>query len=149
MTARNSLKSTLALLLLFAFACSCREALGKNDPVIALLEVGPTTIVEYKDSVYIKLSFYDANGDLGENFTDDDNLFVVDDRLGVAHAYRISNLVPGGANVAIQGELVCLIPSVFMTGNGPSENLSYTIYVIDRAGHHSNEVNTGPLTVVE
>lgn len=143
------MKSALTLLVVMALASSCREALGKNDPVITLLEVGPQTIVEYKDSVYIRLSFYDANGDLGENFTNDDNLFAVDERMGIAHAYRISNLVPGGANVSIQGELEFLIPSVFLTGSGPSEELSYTIYVVDRAGHFSNEINTGVLTVVK
>ena len=145
----HRIKPWLFLLLTLTLFNACREALGKNDPVIALLEVGPTTLVECEDSLYIRLSFYDANGDLGENFTDDDNLFAVDDRMGVAHAYRISNLVPGGVNVAIQGELEFLIPSVFLTGSGPSEELSYTIYVVDRAGHHSNNVNTGALTVVE
>lgn len=144
-----AIKFALTLLMVMALSISCREALGKNDPVIALLEVGPKTIIETKDSVYIRLSFYDANGDLGENFTNEDNLFAVDDRMGIAHAYRIANLVPGGANVAIQGELEFLIPSVFLTGSGPTEELSYTIYVVDRAGHHSNEVNTGVLMVVQ
>lgn len=129
---------------------SCEDTvLPSSIPEIALIEVGPETVVQYNDSIYMRISFYDGNGDLGENLTSDNNLFVIDNRLGLAHEFRISAIVPGGAEVPIQGELEWTIPSVYLTGTDPSETVTYDIYVIDRAGNQSNTLTTSPITITE
>ena len=122
---------------------------SSEAPQISLEEVGPGTITEYQDSIYMRISFYDKDGDLGENFTDDPNLFVLDNRLGIAHEFRISNIVPGGAEVSIQGELEWTINSVYITGGEASEVVDYDIYVVDRAGNQSNILTTPSITVVK
>ena len=122
---------------------------SSEAPQISLEEVGPGTIREYQDSIYMRISFYDKDGDLGENFTDDPNLFVLDNRLGIAHEFRISNIVPGGAEVSIQGELEWTINSVYITGNESSETVDYDIYMVDRAGNQSNILTTPSITVVQ
>lgn len=122
---------------------------SSEAPQISLEEVGPGTITEYQDSIYMRISFYDKDGDLGENFTDDPNLFVLDNRLGIAHEFRISNIVPGGAEVSIQGELEWTINSVYITGSESSEVVDYDIYVVDRVGNQSNILTTPGITVVK
>jgi hypothetical protein len=114
-----------------------------------LEELGPEHIVALEYSIYLRISFVDSDGDLGENLTSENNLFVVDERLELAHEFRISNMVPGGAEVPIQGELEWAIPSVFLTNsNGESEFVTYRIYVVDRAGNKSNTITTAPITIL-
>lgn len=123
---------------------------GRSEaPQISLEEVGPGSIAEYQDSIYMRISFYDKDGDLGENFTDDPNLFVIDNRLGIAHEFRISNIVPGGAEVSIQGELEWTINGVYITDNETSQIVDYNIYVVDRAGNQSNILTTPGISVVK
>lgn len=138
-------------LIVFFLALAAASCNGNKSypPEINLEEVSPGTIQEYKDSIYMRISFYDKDGDLGENFTDDPNLFVIDNRLGLAHEFRISNIVPGGAEVSIQGELEWTINSVYITGSENSETVDYDIYVVDRAGNHSNVLVTPSITIVE
>ena len=59
------------------FLASCEDTIVRTTkPSIELQEVGPETVVQYNDSIYMRIGFYDKDGDLGENFTDDRNLFV-------------------------------------------------------------------------
>ena len=74
-------KSILFSLAVLAVSCGRNRT---HAPEISLEEVSPGTVQEYQDSIYMRISFYDKDGDLGENFTDDPNLFVVDNRLGLA-----------------------------------------------------------------
>ena len=144
----RGLRSVLGVLATAVIITSC----GKENfaPEIALESSGPTTVVEFVDSIEIVLSFRDMDGDLGENYTDDKNLFVLDSRLGLYHTYRISSLVPGGASVPIQGELKFTIPSVFLsTAQLNEEKVHYTIHVIDRAGNESNRVETPQITITK
>lgn len=120
-----------------------------NVPKIELLEVGPETVIQYEDSIYMRISFHDGNGDLGENLTSDKNLFVIDNRLGLAHEFRISAIVPGGAEVPIQGELEWTIPSVYLTDSNTTETVTYDIYLFDRAGNQSNTLTTSAITITE
>lgn len=129
------------------FLVSCNQ--NKYVPQIVLEEVGPDTVVALEDSIYMRISFYDKDGDLGENFTDDKNLFIIDSRLNLAHEYRISNIVPGGAEVPIQGELEWTIPSVYITNGNASQKVSYSIYVVDRAGHQSNILETQEIRITQ
>lgn len=127
---------------------SCNGSFG-DAPEIAIEQVGPTSVVQFKDSIYMRISFYDPNGDLGENLVDENNLFVVDNRLDLTHEYRISNMVPGGAQVPIQGELEWTIGGLFLTNtSNQPEDVTYTIYVIDRAGNQSNILTTDPIEIL-
>ena len=59
-------------LLITLFASSCDR--NKYVPQITLEEIGPDQVVALEDSIYMRIGFYDKDGDLGENFTDDRNL---------------------------------------------------------------------------
>ncbi|MCH1401163.1 MAG: hypothetical protein L7U78_01415 [Schleiferiaceae bacterium] len=141
------IKQIVFLFSLVLAVASCDR--NKYAPQISLEEVGPEQVVALEDSIYMRIGFYDKDGDLGENFTDDKNLFVVDQRLNLAHEFRISNIVPGGADVPIQGFLEWTIPSVYITNGNASQKVNYSIYVVDRAGNQSNILGTPTITIIE
>ena len=131
------------------FWCACTPNFSSSIPEIQLEELGPEHIVALEDSIYMRISFFDSVVDLGENLTSENNIFVVDERLELVHEFRISNMVPGGVEVPIQGELEWTIPSVFLTNsNGESEFVTYRIYLVDRAGNKSNTITTAPITIL-
>lgn len=142
------MKKLLLFISTITLCFSCANT-SSNAPQISLEEIGPGTITEFQDSIYMRISFFDQDGDLGENYTDEPNLFVVDNRLELVHEFRISNIVPNGAEVQIQGELEWTINSVYLTGNNASETVDYDIYLVDRAGNRSNVITTPSVEVVQ
>lgn len=131
-------------------ACK-KEDSDPTDPIpgIKLISIGPAKVVEFKDSVQVVISYQDGDGDLGGVHPDSSNLFIVDKRINVPFEFRIQELVPGGATVPIAGTLKVIIQNLFLTGSGNSEQVSFDIYAIDKAGHTSNTVTTEPIEVVK
>jgi hypothetical protein len=78
---------------------------------------------------------------------DENNLFMEDSRNGVVYGFRVRQLAPDDAEIAITGNLNVEVPSVPIIGSGDTETLTYTIHMIDRAGNESNRVVTSPITV--
>jgi len=109
-----------------------------------------------QDSLSITISFTDGDGDLGDN--DSLNLFVTDGRTGfLENSFRIPFIPEQGAANGISGEITidlfttcCIyenrsIPPCTPNPNEPTDELTYLIYIIDRAGNKSNEVETAPI----
>lgn len=142
-------KVILFLLLCTAWACEKDGEALDEVPAIELISIEPRSVVQFQDSVIIKLSYQDGNGDLGGMPADSVNLFVVDNRNGVPFQFRIQELVPGGAEVPIKGTLSVTLQNLFLTGDQPQQNVSFSIHAVDRAGNKSNVVNTPNVTVVE
>ena len=112
------------LLMLVLATTSCVEDYPfDGKPTINLLESGPDTVREFTDSIFFKISYEDGDGDLGENNTDDQNLFVTDNRNGIQYKYRIRELVPGNTNVPIQGVLAFSVNNTFIIGTGTAEQV--------------------------
>ena len=139
----------LGLVLVFATSSCVEDYPFDGKPNINLLQSGPDTVHEFTDSIYFKISYEDGDGDLGENNTDDQNLFVTDNRNGIQYKYRIRELVPGNTNVPVQGTLVFSINNTFIIGTGNSEQVTYNIHVIDRGNHESNTLTTKPITILK
>ena len=91
----------------------------------------------------------DAQRTVGENFTENKNLFVTDSRNNIIYEYRIPQLAPTTEEeIAIQGDFQVIINTVTLTDqNTPSETYHYTIYIVDRAGNISNTIETSDITV--
>ncbi len=135
----------------FFVLLSCEKEEDPTDPIpkISLISIGPSAVVEFKDSLLIVIEYEDGDGDLGGVHPDSANLFVVDKRINVPFEFRIQELVPGGANVPIKGRLSVLIQNLFLTGPGPKEAVNFDIYAIDKAGHKSNVITTDAIEVRE
>lgn len=116
-------------------------------PEIEFISVTPNVVTEYADSLVFTISYRDGDGDLGENNTDDNNMYVQDSRNQVTYGFRIQQLAPDGANIAIQGNINVTLGSTAIVNGGNSESVNYTIWVVDRAGNESNKVQSSTVTV--
>ena len=135
---------------MIAVLTSCKkEKVESTPPEIALVSVGPNTVLEFDDAVTLRFSYKDGNGDLGQDDPDAYTLWVKDSRLSAADGYHIPPLAPPGEELPIQGELEVELVPLFLLGSSGEETMTYTFFITDRAGHHSNEIVTTPILVVD
>jgi hypothetical protein len=116
-------------------------------PEISFESVVPNVVTEYQDSLYFSISYRDGDGDLGQNNTDNHNLFIQDSRNQVTYGFRIRQLAPTNATIAIQGTLHLTLANTAIVNGGNSESVNYTVWVVDRAGNESNRVSSSTVTV--
>ena len=147
--AKIKVAALVLLLALMAFIPSCKKDSGISVvPSITFDSISPNPAIKYQDSILIVISYVDGDGDLGIDSADVKNLFITDSRNGVVSQFRIPQLAPTGANIAIEGNLdIVLPPQLFTNDNDTTETATYSIYVVDRAGHKSNTVTTKPLVI--
>jgi hypothetical protein len=117
-------------------------------PEISFVSIGPSSIYQNKDSVIIRISYRDGDGDLGENSSGIENAEITNFRNNITYNFRIRQLAPTNANVAIQGELEIVVPGVAMENTSlASESTYFTVSITDRAGNKSNQISTDNITV--
>ena len=117
-------------------------------PIIELVSITPSTVLEFKDSILIKIKYKDANGDLGDLSPDEHSLIVKDSRLANPDTYHVIPLAPiSDKNIPIEGELTIKLNSLFLLGSGTTEQTILTIKLKDRAGNWSNELTSSPITI--
>ena len=144
----NRIFFIIALMLVFAASSCKKDDVEISDvPEIEFVSVNPSTVVEYQDSLTFTISYRDGDGDLGENGVGVENLFLTDSRNDVTYTFRIKQLAPDGADIAIQGNLNVVLQSAAILDGSASQTFTYEIYVVDRAGNQSNTVTTSSVTV--
>ncbi len=117
-------------------------------PELEFVSMSPNPVIQLTDEVEIVISYRDGDGDLGENSPDVENLFVTDLRNDVVYKYRVQQLAPSDASVAIQGELSINLNSVILVDAAQlEEQATYEIYMEDRAGNRSNTISTEALLI--
>ena len=134
------------LLLIFLFSCKKENPIS-DIPEIEFISISPTIVQEFSDEIIITISYFDANGDLGENNPDVENLFVKDNRNEIEYKYRIPELTPSGSNIAIQGNFDIKINGTGITDESSIQNVNYDIYIIDRDANKSNVITTSSITI--
>ena len=118
-------------------------------PEISFVSIGPSTVFQNKDSVIIRISYRDGDGDLGENNSDVKNAEITNFRNNLTYNFRIRQLAPSNANVAIQGEVEFIVSGVAMENTSlSSESTSFSIKITDRAGNVSNVITSNSITVL-
>lgn len=141
-------KSWILLAMLAVAVGGCADDAGISEvPEIEFVSATPQTVIAYQDSLVVTISYRDGDGDLGENDTDQNNLFLEDSRNGVVYGFRIRQLAPDDATIAIEGNLNVTMPNVPIIGSGNTESLNYSIWVVDRAGNESERVSSSAITV--
>ena len=131
---------------LLFFACKKDETLSVA-PTIEFQSIIPLIAQEYIDDIIITISYADLDGDLGENSAEIDNLFVEDSRNGIVYHYRIPQLAPNQDEISIQGNFKITINGSGIINSSTSEQVSYIIYLKDRAGNESNTITTSAITI--
>lgn len=138
------------ILPLLALACKKTPTpTMSTTPDITFESVAPNSVKAFKDSLVFTIGYKDGDGDLGENNAAATNLFLTDKRINITYKYRLSQLAPTDAKVAIQGKVAITLKSTEITDNSSSQQATFEIYVTDRAGHKSNTVTTGAVTIVK
>jgi hypothetical protein len=138
------------LLVSVALLLSCKKEKG-NDPLPAIsnvpeIELSSTssTSINQFDDLTLTVKYTDGNGDLGESDANINSIFVTDNRdVTIVHKFHLQPLAPLGQDVAIQGNLKIKIENVILLDqSNTSENASFSVYIIDRAGNKSNIVTS-------
>ncbi len=140
----------LFLIILSSFAlysCKKKEKTLDPVPVIELVNVTPTNIAQFKDSILVTIKYKDNNGDIGDQSPDEYSLGVKDSRLSAADWYHVQPLAPLGHELKFNGTIQVKINTMFLLGNGKQELSTLSIKLKDRAGHWSNEINTPSITI--
>lgn len=134
------------LVVVLLFSCKKEEEVSVI-PVIDFESISPSIAQEYTDDIIITISYADADGDLGENNPDIDNLFVEDNRNNIVYHFRIPELSPSGSTITIEGNFNITINGTGITDGTASQKVNYDIYIKDRAGNTSNKVTTSSITI--
>jgi hypothetical protein len=149
----------LAILAILVWFSACVNAPDFSDiPEIEFISLSDGTMEQgffETDSVLLVFSFTDGDGDIGIESTDPgQDIFIIDNRTGNIYDRFKTPFVPlQGVNNGIQGEVriklfttCCIFPEEMppctASDEFPSNDLSFDIYMIDRAGNESNRITT-------
>jgi hypothetical protein len=117
-------------------------------PAIEFVDIFPKVVKAYQDSITIRIKYTDGDGDLGENSPVVKNCFVTDNRVSIEYAYRIKQLAPDNSKIAIQGEIDIVIANTgLIDDTKTSEEITYVLFMEDRAKNKSNIIATLPIKV--
>ena len=114
-------------------------------PHIELISVSPLSLHQQTDSLIIKFSFTDGDGDLGLQTSETGHdVCLYDTRLAnnFCYEYRIPYIEPRGTVKAISGNVSIVVPSITCLPGKINDTLQYNIEITDRAEHVSNIITT-------
>jgi len=132
------------------------------EPHIEFLSLSKDTLRRgafFQDTAFITISFTDGDGDIGD--ADSLNLFLKDLRTESVTKNRIPFVPELGASNGLKGEITVRIfstccvfdpdlgldPCVDVHPSLPVDELIYEMYIVDRAGHQSNKVQTSTIYI--
>ncbi|WNJ17788.1 hypothetical protein [Pontibacter sp. G13] len=149
MKTRTYLFLITALLTSLGWSCGNRgETPSFSEvPEISLASVAPLQVTALRDSIVFSVEYTDGDGDLGDADPDVENVFVKDLRINTLHGFRLQQLAPEGAEIPIQGVFTLTLPYTVITAGGGLETVRFDLYVVDRAGHQSNVVQSPEIQV--
>jgi hypothetical protein len=134
----------------FLFSCSLTDKrMEERAPYIELLGLSQDTLKQFEDTLFITLFYRDNNGDLGFENPNENSIFVKDNRLSTFDGFYIGPLAPLNQSLSIQGKLVLQLPPLFIFGNVNAQNTNFSLYMVDREGNRSNEINTPSITIIK
>ncbi len=139
------------------------------EPEIEYISTSPTTVVQAgrnatADTVRIRFSFTDGDGDLGFEDNEPKDIILTDSRDGLTQEFSFPVIPEQGVGNGISGEATVLIVNNASAGfcctfpNGappctpsemfPTDTVSFTLQIRDRAGNLSNKVQTERITIL-
>lgn len=126
------------------------------EPEIEFVSITPAEATEFQDEITLTIHFQDGDGDLGYETDPVANLFVRDMRVDIPDSVRnysffIPSLTPETHKPSIQGPLsvkiLCPPRSDWFTPGSTESDITFEVYLVDRAGHVSNTVVSTPVTI--
>lgn len=141
----------IGIFLIVSNSCEKSEQLlpFSEIPEIELVRLSHDTIKEYVDVLTITIRYRDGDGDLGFEEPEKYAVFIRDARLQTFDGFYLGPIAPPGQRIAIQGTLSVEFPSLFVFGNRSQESTKFFIYMVDRAGNKSNEIETPTILIMK
>ena len=150
------MKLLAAIALCIFLLNSCSDApVFPVRPHIEFVSITPSQGIQYQDNLTITIHFEDGDGDLGFVTDPVANLFVRDMRPGMPDSeavsfYNIPNLTPDTHRPSIQGPLsVSMIFPRLLDPSNLSEDVNFSIWLVDRAGNMSDTITTSTVTITQ
>jgi len=107
----------------------------------------PTEIIEFKENIYVTLTYEHPLGYLGFQDPDYLSLEVKDSRLNNPDYYHLIPVNPPNETLSTNGEILIEIDAPFILGNSNLETLVFEIRIQDREMNWSNKVKTPFITL--
>ena len=155
----------LVLLTSFIAISSCVTSPDYPDePVIEFIGFSKSEMEQgslNNDSLTLIIAFTDGDGDLGTPpETAEKNLFVIDNRTGeVFNSFKTPIIPEEGVGNGVSGEIKVLmfttccifpdnIPPCESPDLYPENEITFDVYITDRAGNESNRITTPAVTLL-
>lgn len=143
----------IPFVLAFAAITGCdTDPVFPVEPNISFVSITPEEATQFtSDEIQIVFHYEDGDGDLGNEDDQVSNLFLEDTRLAFANnpgrisAFSFPSLTPDAKNPSIQGNFTVTMSTPPYESS--EEPLVFKIYIVDRAGHVSNTIETTPIVV--
>lgn len=116
-------------------------------PSISIISLSSNTIKALSDTLTITIRYTDGNGDIGFAEADSAVVYVSDNRFPITMGYHVPPLSPNGASVSITGVLPVVVKNIILQNGSAAEQATFSVKLRDRAGHWSNVVTTGSVTI--
>ncbi len=119
------------------------------DPVftININQTTPTSIIEFKENIFVKITYEHPGGYLGFYDPDYLSLEIKDSRLINPDYYHLIPVNPPNHTLSTHGEVLIQIDAPYILGNGNIETLDFKIRIQDREMKWSNQITTPTITV--
>ena len=153
MFSRNFIIPVLLLISFFIGSCSDEDQYPVI-PEIKFKSLEKYVNVSGNDSLILSFTFTDGDGDLGTPVSDVTtrdifarlfelkNGVFIEAVLNAPLEYRLPYLEPRGNNNSLKGEVRINIDYNILQ---PNDTIYYKVFIKDRAGHTSNEINTSTI----
>lgn len=143
------MKKIVLIIIIVVTLISCKkEVVGISPhPYIEFVDIFPREVRQNSDAILITIKYRDGDGDLGDNNPDIKNVFVKDLRNNLFYSFRLKQLAPDDAKIAITGKMNINIGNTIMVSNADMEFAQFALMVFDRAGNASNMVLTDSIVV--
>jgi len=157
MAATSLLKGLLlCLVLLFLLSCRRENVVFAVEPQIEFESLQPAVVQEF-GTLVLTLRYKDGDGDLGGQPDNQPDLFLIDLRDSTLFPagydgiirYNMPKFYEGPTPQSIQGTIEVSIPGIIrLNPNAAQEQVQFRVYILDRAGHRSNDITTSIATIV-
>ncbi len=141
---------------LFLLSCRRENVVFAVEPQIEFVSLQPAVVQEF-GALVLTLRYKDGDGDLGGQPNNQPDLFLIDLRDSTLFPagydgiirYNMPRFYEGPLPQSIQGTIEVSIPGIVrLNPNAAREQAQFQVYILDRAGHRSNDVTTTIATIV-
>lgn len=140
-------------IIIILLTLSCKDDvsyIGNPIPKIKFVSISADSLKSFSDSLVIKISYEDGDGDLGDFSADSLSIWVKDSRLIASDRYHLKPLAPTSAGkIFIKGELNIKLQNLFTIGMGMSEQTYFEVKIKDRNQNWSNTVITPTILIMK